>query len=422
MLYRVLFGLLTLISSVRFAVNGWIQEQYLEPVFHFKYFGFDWVEIGSPITTYSLFALMILSSIGITLGLFYRLSASLFFLIFTYFELIDLTNYLNHYYFVSLMALIMIVLPANINFSLDTKFGFAQKKNTIPKWIILIIKIQLSIVYFFAGVAKLNYDWLIEAQPLSIWLAPHTNLPFIGNLMDEKITAYLFSFGGALFDLSVPFLLWSKKYRPYAYFFVIIFHLLTAMLFPIGMFPFVMIVSTLIFFSPEFHQRALSLMGHKFFTKKETTEIKTSKNLTRTFLLFFFFQLLFPFRYLLYSKDLYWTEQGYRFSWRVMLMEKAGYATFNVFPYGDERSIVVDNSEFLTPQQEKMMSTQPDFIIQYAHFLGEKYRISKNIEPKVTVESYVSINGKGSQPYVKKNLNLMSIKNSLTPIQFLENY
>ncbi len=316
----------------------------------------------------------------------------------------------------------MVALPANSNFSLDAKFGFAGRRASIPKWTVLVIKIQLSIVYFFAGLAKLNYDWLIEAQPLSIWLAPHTNLPVIGELMDEQITAYLFSIGGALFDLSVPFLLWSKKYRPYAYILVVVFHLLTALLFPIGMFPFVMIVSTLIFFSPEFHQKTLSLLGDKFYTKKEETAIKTSKNLTRVFLLFFVFQLVFPFRYLLYDQNLYWTEQGYRFSWRVMLMEKAGYASFKVFPYGDDRSIVVDNSDFLTPQQEKMMSTQPDFIIQYAHFLGEEYRISKNIDPKVTVESYVSINGKGSQPYVKKDLNLMSIKNSLTPIHFLENY
>jgi hypothetical protein len=39
------------------------------------------------------------------------------------------------------------------------------------------------------------------------------------------------------------------------------------------------------------------------------------------------FQLLF---YLCYPNELFWTEEGFRFSWRVMLMEKAGYATFKV--------------------------------------------------------------------------------------------
>lgn len=420
--YRIIFGLLTLFSSIRFAANGWIEELYLEPQFHFKYFGFEWVTIGSPFVTYTLFALMILSSIGITLGAFYRLSISVFFLLFTYFELIDLTNYLNHYYFVSLMALLLIFLPANVNFSLDTRFGFVKRQEVIPNWCLLSIKLQLSLVYFFAGLAKLDYDWLIEAQPLSIWLAPHTNFPLIGGLMDEKLTAYLFSVGGAIFDLAVPFLLWSNKYRPFAYFFVVIFHVLTSLLFPIGVFPFVMILSTLIFFSPSFHKQILVKLGHKPVSNAEEALPTPSRKLATLFLLFFLFQLLFPFRYLLYPNDLFWTEQGYRFSWRVMLMEKAGYASFTVYPYGDDKGITVDNSEYLTPQQEKMMSTQPDFILQYAHFIGEKYRISKNIEPKVTVESYVSINGKGSQRYVKKDLNLMPIKNSLTPITFLETY
>jgi hypothetical protein len=36
---------------------------------------------------------------------------------------------------------------------------------------------------------------------------------------------------------------------------------------------------------------------------------------------FIAFQLLFPFRYLCYPNELFWTEE-FRFSWRVMLMEK----------------------------------------------------------------------------------------------------
>ncbi|MGB1040190.1 MAG: HTTM domain-containing protein [Flavobacteriales bacterium] len=422
--FRVIFGLITLLSSVRFFAKGWIEELYLNPVFHFKYYGFNWVEIASPSITYLLFGLMILSSLGILLGLFYRISAILFFFLFTYFELIDLTNYLNHYYFVSLVDLLMIFLPANCNFSLDVKFGFTKRKNAVPSWTTNSIKLQLAIVYVFAGIAKLNYDWLIEAQPLSIWLAPHTNLPLIGDLMDEKIVAYLFSWGGALFDLSVPFLLWNSSTRKYAYFFVVVFHVLTSILFPIGVFPFVMILCTLIFFSSEFHSRLLRFLGNNSSQQTDDSIQKPkSNNLVKYVLVsFFIFQFLFPFRYLLYSGNLFWTEQGYRFSWRVMLAEKTGYASFKVFPYRDNRSITINNSDFLTPQQEKMMSTQPDFILQYAHFLGEQHQINDSIIPVVKVDSYVSINGKGSQRYVKKNVDLLPLKNSLKPIDFLEKY
>jgi hypothetical protein len=52
-------------------------------------------------------------------------------------------------------------------------------------------------VYFFAGVAKLNYDWLFRAMPLRIWLPPHIGLTLIGPLMDETWVAYAFSWFGA---------------------------------------------------------------------------------------------------------------------------------------------------------------------------------------------------------------------------------
>ncbi|MFB0998292.1 MAG: HTTM domain-containing protein, partial [Flavobacteriales bacterium] len=203
--FRVIFGIVTLVSSVRFLLKGWVNELFLEPSFHFKYYGFDWIKELGIVEMYSLFGLMIVCSIFIAIGFLYRFAIVLFFLLFSYFELIDLTNYLNHYYFVSLMAFVLVFLPANCNFSLDAKFQLV--------WTIGIIVLQLSIVYFYAGIAKLNYDWLIEANPLKIWLAPHSNLPIIGQYMDQPITAYLFSWGGAIFDLSVPFLLLFKKTR-----------------------------------------------------------------------------------------------------------------------------------------------------------------------------------------------------------------
>ncbi|MDV7400521.1 HTTM domain-containing protein, partial [Arthrospira platensis SPKY1] len=85
------------------------------------------------------------------------------------------------------------------------------------------------------------------------------------------------------------------------------------------------------------------------------------------------FQLLFPWRYVLYPGNLFWTEEGYRFSWRVMLMEKAGTATFYVKDTRSGREGVVDNREFLNPHQEKQMAMQPDMILQFAHFLGRHY-------------------------------------------------
>ena len=101
--FRILFGMLMLWSMIRFLSKGWVYDFYIEPDFHFKYYGFSWVTAFGEYT-YVLFVIAILACITIILGFKYRLSMIVFFLSFTYIELIDKTTYLNHYYFVSLLS------------------------------------------------------------------------------------------------------------------------------------------------------------------------------------------------------------------------------------------------------------------------------------------------------------------------------
>ena len=149
----------------------------------------------------------------------------------------DKTTYLNHYYFVSVLSFLLIFLPANAQFSVD---AFLHKKeyNRIPRWTIDSIKLLLAIVYFYAGLTKLNSDWLFRAMPLKIWLPSKYDLPIIGNnLMQQEWVHFAMSWGGALYDLIIPFLLIIRKTRPIAFFLVLFFHVFTRVLFPIGMFP-----------------------------------------------------------------------------------------------------------------------------------------------------------------------------------------
>lgn len=412
--FRIIFALMMLFSVIRFITKGWVYEFYVKPDFHFKYYGFSWVNALPEYGMYAVFFFMLLSCLGILFGCFYRISAIIFFLTFTYVELLDTSNYLNHYYFISLMAFIMIFLPAHKSFSLDVKYKWVKELNEIPNFYILLPKLQLAIVYIFAGVAKLNYDWLINALPLKIWLPAHSHLPIIGSLLNYEIVAYLFSWFGALYDLFIVFFLLNNRTRPFSYFLVIVFHVLTRILFPIGVFPYVMIMSTLIFFSENFHltiiNKLKSVLNVKSAYVEKSADSYVNIRLYALFLFFFVLQILMPFRYLAYPGKLFWTEQGYRFSWRVMLMEKAGTAFFYVEDSRTKKRIEVDNKEFLTTNQEKMMATQADMILQYAHYLG-KYYAAKGIDhPKVFVKSYVNLNGSGSRLFVDPNVDLMKIK------------
>jgi hypothetical protein len=42
--YRLAFGLMMLFSLIRFASYGWIKKFYIDPEFHFTYYGFGWVK------------------------------------------------------------------------------------------------------------------------------------------------------------------------------------------------------------------------------------------------------------------------------------------------------------------------------------------------------------------------------------------
>jgi hypothetical protein len=417
--FRILFGFMMLASIIRFWSYGWINTLYVEPTFAFSFYGFDWLPLlGS--YTYLLFIICGLSAFCVAIGYQYRIAIILFFLSFTYIELLDKTTYLNHYYFISCLSFLLIFLPVNCYYSIDALRIKKTRLNSVPVWTIDSIKVLLCIVYFYAGLAKLNSDWLLEAMPLQIWLPSKYDVPFLGDILQQEWMHYAFSWLGAMYDLAIPFLLLYKPTRSLAFVLVVIFHVLTRILFPIGMFPYIMIVSALIFFDSSFHERVLSYFSEMLKKLRLFKPIKISEKQNATsnkiapyvIAVFIVIQLLFPWRYLLYPQELFWTEEGYRFSWRVMLMEKAGYAQFTVKDTKSGNQFAVNNSDFLTPFQEKQMSTQPDFIVQYAHYLGTHFASQGHQNIAVHVESYVALNGRLSQQYINPTVNLLEVEDT----------
>ncbi|MFK7968994.1 MAG: HTTM domain-containing protein [Bacteroidia bacterium] len=418
--FRIIFGAVMVFSAARFMVSGWIEDHFVDIQFTFKYTGFEWVELLPPVWMYAIHVVMLLAAIGITIGLWYRVSAIVFFLSFTYVELIDLTWYLNHYYFVSLVSFLLIFVPANTRLSVDAWRNPAIRRMLIPRWTVWIFKFQIAVVYISAGLAKIRYDWLINALPLKIWVPANSGLPIIGKLMAWKYSPWLFSWFGMLYDSFIVFFLSWKKTRMLAYLSVIVFHGLTGWMFQIGVFPLVMVGATWIYFSEHFHEKLISFCERKLsfsVISDEQLTIDVPKkrfiiHRSSSILLYIFiaFQLLFPWRYLLYDGNLFWTERGYRFGWRVMLMEKAGTATFYVKDQESGREGIVDNREFLHPHQEKQMAMQPDMILQFSHFLADHYNKEGVANPAVRAEVYVTLNGRPSRLLIDPNVHLSTLK------------
>ena len=268
-----------------------------------------------------------------------------FFLGFAYVELLDKTAYLNHYYWAALVSMLMVFLPLHRSLSVDAWMQSRTLWGTVPAGALWLLRGQLAAVYVFAGIAKLNGDWLLEAQPLRIWLQDHTGLPLAGSLMGEAWVAYAFSWGGAFFDLTiVGWLMWRRS-RPVAYVALAAFHLLTYLLFPeIGVFPWLMTGAALIFFPPDWPRRLLARLGRRQEpdlsprTPRSGTEGRQKSKVPAVIMaavaLFVIAQVLLPLRHYAYPGNVRWNEEGYRFARRVLLTEKVGMVEYRVHDPG----------------------------------------------------------------------------------------
>jgi hypothetical protein len=206
--FRIGFGAIMMWEVWRYFNNGWIFRYYVEPTFFFTYLGFDWIHPLPGDLMYDFFRIMGLLAGFVMVGAFYRVSATLFFLGFTYWFLLDQSNYLNHFYLISLISFLMIFLPANRALSVDALLRRSIRSGDAPNWSLWLMRFQVGIAYFFGGIAKINPDWL-QGSPMVYWLADRTDFPLIGHLFTERWMVYLFSYGGLFLDLLiVPALLW----------------------------------------------------------------------------------------------------------------------------------------------------------------------------------------------------------------------
>ncbi len=187
--------------------RGWIEELLTGPSYHFTYPGFDWVAPLGTRPMYAVFCVMGASALAVAFGWRTRTMAAVYFLTFTYVELIDKATYLNHYYLVSLLAFLLVLFPCDAALSV-TAGRHGTRGGRVPLLHYWIFRVQIGLVYLFAGLAKLNGDWLLRAEPLAIWLPPRAD---VFPLLAEPWVAYVMSWCGMLFDLSARFCCASNR-------------------------------------------------------------------------------------------------------------------------------------------------------------------------------------------------------------------
>ena len=269
----------------------------------------------------------------------------------------------------------------------------------------LLLRFQVGVVYVYAGLAKATGDWLLHAQPLSIWLSARTDMPVLGALFDERLGRLRASAGRA--SSSTPrsslFLLWAPRRASWAYVVVLVFHVITRLLFPIGMFPFIMVRRRRSSSSrrpgrgaaascrasrrarARARARSRAAAAPCLHPPRVVAVARSSASSSSSL----------PLRTHLYGGNVLWHEQGMRFSWRVMVREKNGSITF-VVASRSERTARGTSSprKYLTDRQEREISAQPDLVLQLAHHVATTSPRAATTTSSVRVEAIVSLNGR----------------------------
>ena len=95
--FRIAFGVVIIYEVWLQFSRGWIKLDYIDPDYHFSYYGFGWVQQWPGNGMYFHFLALGVMGACIALGLWYRIATVLFFLGFTYVFLLDQALYLNHF-------------------------------------------------------------------------------------------------------------------------------------------------------------------------------------------------------------------------------------------------------------------------------------------------------------------------------------
>jgi vitamin K-dependent gamma-carboxylase len=435
--FRIAFGVIMVWEVAKYFVHGWIRTYYIDPSFHFTYYGFGWVQPWPGYGMYLHFLVLGVLAACVALGLWYRVSIVLFFVAFTYVYLLDQALYLNHFYLAALVSFLMIFVPAQRLFSIDVLRKPEIRSETSPAWSVWMLAAQMAIVYLYGGLAKLNGDWL-RGEPMRGWLAAETDLPVVGPLFDDEWLVYFFSYGGMLFDLLiVPLLLWRRT-RYAAIALALVFHLTNSLLFHIGMFPWFAVAASTLLLPPFWPRRFFgalldlwqsprhsSTSEHGQEEGQETqaedaftaqNELKAHQWIVVSLLgVYFTVQLLVPLRHFLYPGDANWTQEGSRFAWQMMLRHKEGGAVFYATDPVSGRTLEINPKGSLTPYQVRQLVTYPDMVLQYGHHIAETFRAKGYEQIEVRAFVVTSLNGREPQQLIDPTVDLAKQQRTLAP-------
>ncbi|WP_417451082.1 HTTM domain-containing protein [Kordiimonas sp.] len=411
--FRILFGAVILYEAWRYDAHNWIADKFLFPAFRFSYHGFGWVDPLPPLLMFWVTKLLAVCAFLVMVGLFYRVAATGLLILFSYIFLLDKAQYLNHFYFTILLAFILVVVPAHRTWSLDRMLGRVVGSDAMPAWALWLARGQMEIMLLWAGLVKLNGDWL-RGLPLHDWLAKDAEdfSGIIADLLRSADFGVAAAWAAALLHIVGAPLLLVPRVRVLVFFIYAGFHVSNHFLWQIGIFPWLTIAGTLLFLDASWPRKLFGLAGHQAARLPELgAPFHVRPVVTVFFCLWLTSQALLPLRPYIYDGTVAWNEQGHRFSWRMKLRDKEGEIAFILVDPRSEKRWHVDLDDFLDNRQVRKMVARPDMILEFAHYLRDYWHQHHAVQDvQVFVQSFVSVNGRPMERFIAPDRDLAGVK------------
>lgn len=409
---RIAFGLILAWDWWRYVRYDRIARYYVEPDFNFPFWSFvqpapePWIHIiwGGV----GLFGLLV------ALGAFYRVSIVALTGIFAYFFLLDRTQYLNHNYMVILFGVLLAFMPAHSAFSVDAWLWPRIRSLVIPRWPVTALKLQLEIILVYAGIVKITDDWL-RGEPLRSWLAGREDDVFFGFLFQYDLAFVVAAWGVILLHVvGAPLLLWHRT-RMAVFLIYAVFHWSNAQLFNIGIFPWITLALTTIFFAPDWPQRLLRGALCRFETLPPMPALPKARfRLMPVALLalgvWFAVQVAVPQRQVFFDNMVGWTGDGHRFSWRMRIYDRQSEGTFRIVAADGSETWTVDPYQVMSFRQARNVLGRPDIIYDFARQLEQAWAERGYPDVAVYADVRKSLNGRAMQQFTDPEQDLTAVK------------
>ncbi len=417
-IFRMVFGFF-MMWEMGYLISLDFVGIFLEaPQVHFPYDLFTWLKPLPGPAMWLLIMACLLASVAVAIGWYARPAALFLAFGFGYIFLLDKSIYNNHLYLLLLLSFQMYFLESDRVLAVQNK-SKADGVTTVPAWMYYLPMIQLVIVYFYGGLAKLNTDWLVDHQPVKQLLLQGS---FLTDIIGVENGALFLVWGGLIFDLVIGFLLLWKRTFWLGFAGALFFNIMNSQIFDdINIFPFFMMCSLILFVDKDWIQKLVeahfppTIIPKKKTDKKAVEKPDTKRSTVVAWLaVYMAFQLLYPFRHFLYEGNTEWTMEAQRFSWRMKIQyrKNEGLPAFRVLDYQTKTLHKINLISYgLCRDQITLLTHDPAAAWTFAVFLRD-YAKKELHSSKVGVQSNIKVgmNGRPLQWMVNPDFDLGNAK------------